>query len=153
MILSPAKTPLARLESAINRMVTCHRFARIESADDGRLQVGLVVLLLTDDLQRNLETLDACVILPEALKVCEDTALVRMVASPEASVQLLRRFAIARLPASLFLRDGELLGCLTGIRDWSDYRSEANRLVTASLEGERERVFPVRVTNHVTTGG
>lgn len=125
--LSPGATSLERLETAIGRMQQKHGFQRV-SGDDQVFPEGLVALLLTEDPQRNLEVLDACVILPEALKpLGGDVA--RWVAGPDAAPDLMQKFGVARAPSVVFLRDGQYLGGLNGIRDWSEYQIEMARLL------------------------
>ena len=103
--LKAGATSLERLESAIARMQQKHGFVRV-AADAPQFPAGLAALLLTDDPQRNREVLDACVIRPEALNgLGADVA--RLVAGPEASAALMQRFAVARAPADVFLRDGD----------------------------------------------
>jgi hydrogenase-1 operon protein HyaE len=125
--LKPGPTSLDRLETAIGRMVQKHGFARLDSAKTA-FPAGLTALLLTEDPQRNLEVLDACVILPEALKPLGEQ-IVRQVAGPDAAPALMQRYGVARAPAVVFLRDGEFVGVLPGIRDWSDYQREVARLL------------------------
>ena len=124
--LKAGPTSLERLETAIARMQQKHGFVRV-SADQADFPAGLAALLLTDDPQRNLEVLDACVILPEAL-LALGADVARLVAGPEAATALLQRFAVARAPAVVFLRDGDYLGSLNGIRNWQEYRDEVARL-------------------------
>ena len=124
--LKAGPTSLERLETAIARMQQKHGFVRV-SADQPAFPAGLAALLLTDDPQRNLEVLDACVILPEAL-LALGADVARLVAGPDAAAALMQRFAVARAPAVVFLRDGDYLGSLNGIRNWQEYRDEVARL-------------------------
>lgn len=124
--LKAGPTSLERLETAIARMQQKHGFVRV-SADQAVFPAGLAALLLTDDPQRNLEVLDACVILPEAL-LALGADVARLVAGPDAAAALMQRFAVARAPAVVFLRDGDYLGSLNGIRNWQEYRNEVARL-------------------------
>lgn len=145
--LKAGATSLERLEGAIARMQQKHGFVRV-LADAPQFPAGLAALLLTDDPQRNLEVLDACVILPEALNgLGADVA--RLVAGPEAAAALMQRFAVARAPAVVFLRDGDYLGSLNGIRDWQEYRDEVARLATGPA---RPRPIPIPVRDAGTTG-
>jgi hydrogenase-1 operon protein HyaE len=127
--LAAAPTSLDRLAQAIARMTTRHGFRLVPEEEAEHFSpAGHVVLLLTEDPQRNLEVLDACVILPEALKAMGDR-LMPWVADHEASRALMRRFGVARAPAVVFLRDGEYLGVLNGIRDWAEYQAEVSSLL------------------------
>lgn len=139
--LKAGPTSLDRLETALARMQQKNGFSRIDPANP-EFPAGLAALLLTDDPQRNLEVLDACVILPEALNgLSADVA--RLVAGPEAAPALMQRFAVARAPAVVFLRDGDYLGSLNGIRDWQEYRDEIARLAAGPAR-PRPIAIPVR---------
>lgn len=132
LTLAAGPTSLERLETAIGRMVQKHAFQRVDR-ENLQFPAGACVLLLTEDPLRNPEVLDACVILPEALKEAGDQ-IQRLVAGPEASAALQQRFGVARPPAAIFLRDGEFHGNLTGIRDWNDYRAELARLLAGPAQ-------------------
>lgn len=142
--LSPGVTSLERLETAIGRMLQKHGFLRVEAGQDD-YPAGLSALLLTEDPQRNLEVLDACVILPEALKPLGDK-ISRRVAGPEASAPLMQQYGVARAPAVVFLRDGQYAGALNGIRDWHEYQNEVARLLDGPAQPKPIGI-PVRVEN------
>lgn len=142
--LSPGPTSLERLQAAIARMQSKHGFLRVEG-DNPSFPAGLAALLLTEDPQRNLEVLDACVILPEALKLLEGQ-ISRHVAGPDASPLLMQKYGVARAPAVVFLRDGEYVGSLNGIRDWSEYQAEVDRLLSGPAQPKPIGI-PVRVAN------
>lgn len=125
--LAPGLTALERLETAIGRLQQKHGFVRLAAAP--AFPDGLCAVLLTEDPQRNPEVLDACVILPEALKPLGDE-IVRLVAGPEAAPALLAQFGIGRAPAVVFLRAGSYLGSINGIRDWSAYQYEIAKLLS-----------------------
>ena len=130
--LMPGPTALDRLETAISRMTQKHGFVRVER-DNPEFPAGLTALLLTDDPQRNLEVLDACVILPEALKPLGEQVS-RQVADHQASAALIKQYGVARAPAVVFLRDGQFVGMLNGIRDWSEYQNEVSRLLSGPAQ-------------------
>lgn len=129
--LAAPLTSLDRLHQAIGRMTAKHGFLRVPAGEDFA-PAGPVALLLTEDPQRNLEVLDACVILPEALKGAGEVAC--WVADEAASPALMQRFGVARAPAVVFLRDGDYLGALNGIRDWAEYQAEVARLLTGPAQ-------------------
>ncbi|UCV14954.1 thioredoxin domain-containing protein [Quatrionicoccus australiensis] len=125
--LAAGQTSLERLESALGRMVQKHGFQRVDRPDP-EFATGLTALLLTDDPQRNLEVLDACVILPESLKGLGDQVS-RQVAGADFAPALMQQYGIARAPAVVFLRDGQYVGSLNGIRDWAEYQNEVAGLL------------------------
>jgi len=130
--LKAGPTSLERLETAIARMTQKHGFERVDRSD-AAFPAGLCALLLTDDPQRNLEVLDACVILPEALKALGD-GIARRVAGPDVAPALMQAYGVARAPAVVFLRDGSFQGVLPGIRDWAEYRTEVERLLAGPAQ-------------------
>lgn len=140
--LSPGPTSLDRLQSAIARLQSKHAFRCLEG-DSPEFPDGLAAVLLTEDPQRNLEVLDACVILPEALKSLGDR-ISRHVAGPDTAPVLMQKFGIARAPAVVFLRDGEFVGALNGIRDWNEYQAEVARLLSGPSQPKPIGI-PVRV--------
>jgi hydrogenase-1 operon protein HyaE len=130
--LSAGPTSLERLATAISRMQQKHGFHRVV-ADSPDYPAGLTALLLTDDPQRNLEVLDACVILPEALKPL-GLQIARWVAGPDFAPALMQQYGVPRAPAVVFLRDGAFVGVLPGIRDWGEYQNEVARLLTGPAQ-------------------
>lgn len=142
--LAPGPTALERLETAIGRLQRKHGFERVR-AGDGDFPAGLCALLLTEDPQRNPEVLDACVILPEALKPLGET-IARRVAGPDAAPALQQQFGVARPPAVIFLNDGVYLGSLNGIRDWREYQIEIAQLLGGPPRAKPIGI-PVRAVN------
>ncbi len=140
--LAAGPTSLERLETAIGRILQKHGFFRVDRSDP-QFPAGLAALLLTEDPQRNAEVLDACVILPEALKPLGDR-ISRHVAGPDFAPALIQRYGVARAPAVVFLRDGKFVGVLPGIRDWNEYQAEVDRLLSGPAQ-PRPIGIPVRV--------
>lgn len=130
--LSAGPTSLERLEMAISRMLQKHGFHRVDRSNP-EFPSGLTALLLTEDPQRNLEVLDACVILPEALKPVADQ-ISRWVAAPDFAAALMQQYGVPRAPAVVFLRDGQFVGVLNGIRDWVEYQNEVARLLNGPAQ-------------------
>lgn len=132
LTLTAGPSSLDRLDTAIGRLVQKHAFSRVDR-EPPEFPAGLTALLLTEDPQRNPEVLDACVILPEALKPLGDSVACA-VAGPETAPALMQRYGVARAPAVVFLRDGDYLGVLAGIRDWSEYQTELSRLLNGPAQ-------------------
>jgi len=129
--LKSGPTSLERLETALDRLVQKQGFTRVDAAP--AFPAGLTALLLTEDPQRNPEVLDACVILPEALKPLGER-IARWVAGPDVAPPLLQQYGVARAPAVVFLRDGQFVGVLAGIRDWGEYQGEVARLLDSPVQ-------------------
>lgn len=145
LCLAPAITPLARLTTAIDQLVARHNFLRLDEAQaETSAPPGQSLVLLTDDPQRNPEVLDACVILPEALKPLRRDDLATWVADSLSSAVLMKRFGIARAPAVIFLRDGTMQGHLNGIRDWHEYRSAVDQLLAGT---KAPTIIPISMVN------
>ena len=140
--LAPGPTSLDRLNTAIARMQAKHGFLCV-AGDSPEFPAGLAAVLVTEDPQRNLEVLDACVILPEALKPLGER-ISRHVAGPETAPVLMQKYGIARAPAVVFLRDGEYVGSLNGIRDWNEYQAEVDRLLSGPAQPKPIGI-PIRV--------
>lgn len=132
LTLSAGPTSLERLQTALARLQQKHGFLTVDR-ENQPFPAGPAALLLTEDPQRNPEVLDACVILPEALKAAGGE-IACLAAGPEASAALLSRYGATRAPAVVFLRDGQFAGLLQGIRDWNEYRAEVERLLAAPAQ-------------------
>ena len=132
--LMAAQTSLDRLETALKRLTQKQGFVRVDR-NTPVTSSALTALLLTDDPLRNPEVLDACVILPEALKPLGEK-IQRQVADAEASPSLLQQYGIARAPAVVFLREGAFLGVLQGIRNWNEYVEEVERLLNGPTQAK-----------------
>lgn len=145
--LKPGPTSLDRLETALGRMQQKHGFSRVADAE-APFPEGLVALLLTEDPQRNLEVLDACVILPEALTALGDRVQ-RWVAGPETAAVLMPRYGVVRAPSVVFLRDGQYVGALNGIRNWNEYLAEVDSLLKGPAQ---PKPIGIPVRNASTTG-
>lgn len=147
--LAPGPTSLDRLETAIGRMQQKHHFQRVDRSIEGgslpEFAAELTALLLTEDPQRNLEVLDACVMLPEVLKPL-GTDIERWVAGPDTAPALMQKFGVARAPAVVFLSQGRYLGALNGIRDWGEYQQEIARLLNGPAQPKPIGI-PVRTAN------
>ena len=109
--LAAPTSSLDRLNAAIARMVVHHGFESFKGDTAGFFSQRPERRPAHRDPQRNLEVLDACVILPELSPVAG--RINAWVAGAEASPALLRRFGAARAPAVIFLRNGEYLGAPT----------------------------------------
>lgn len=143
--LKAGPTSLERLETALGRMQQKHAFYRVDRKNP-EFPAGLTALLLTEDPQRNLEVLDACVILPEALKQAGGL-IARWVAGPDFAPGLMQQYGVPRAPAVVFLRDGAFVGVLNGIRDWADYQNEVARLLSGPAQPKPIGI-PVRVADN-----
>ncbi len=108
----------------------------LEEADVAEFErrAGETVLFFAADPVRVRETLDLAVILPElkrAIARFTPRPFVVGLLGPELAPRHARRYALGRMPALVFLRGGEFLGAIEGLRDWPRYLRES----LALLEG------------------
>lgn len=89
-----------------------------------------VVLFFANDPVTFPESHDVAVILPELLKVFADRLSGALIA-PSVERELQARFRFTSWPSLVFLRDGEYLGVITGIKDWAEYGQEFARILSA----------------------
>lgn len=81
---------------------------------------GAHVVFLPGDAQRNLETPDVAVVLPE-LRMTFQGAFDCAVATGEAEKWVRETIEFHRTPNLVFFRDGHFLSTLPKVRDWDDY--------------------------------
>lgn len=81
---------------------------------------GTTLILFADDPAKVPETWDLTIILPEALLCLEAEVRVGLL-PPSAARSLAARYGIRIWPALLALRDGQYLGTIEGLKDWSAY--------------------------------
>ena len=101
-----------------------------DSVDAWLALPGTAMLVFCDEPERQKETLDMAVIVPE-LCVARPRAF-RVGLLPAALARRIApRFGFARWPAFVILRDGHYVGAVDGIRDWDEYVVELDRLLVA----------------------
>jgi hydrogenase-1 operon protein HyaE len=89
---------------------------------------GDAVILFADDPARGGETWDIAVILPEVLRTLAVPLRAGFLLPAEAR-KLQPRDGFATWPALLFLRGGQYVGVIEGLRDWAGYCSEIAELL------------------------
>lgn len=91
---------------------------------------GDVVLCFAGDPVAFPESADLAVILPELLKAFRGLLQGALV---ERSIEreLQARYRFTGWPTLVFLRKGEYLGAITGLRDWPEYGREIARILAA----------------------
>lgn len=90
-----------------------------------------VVLFFCNDPVHFPESNDVAVILPELLKAFNGRLQAAVVAKP-IERELQARFRFTGWPSLVFLRNGEYLGAITGIRDWHEYRQETAGILASA---------------------
>lgn len=107
---------------------------------------GLALILFTEDPARVPETWDLTIILPEALLRIEGEVRVGLL-PPEAARKIATRYGIRVWPALLGLRDGEYLGSIEGLKDWSSYVRQLPELLSAPASRPPSVGVPVANAN------
>lgn len=101
-----------------------------ESFDGFVLSRDNVVLFFSHDPALFPESHDVAVILPELLKAFAGQVQGAVVGrSVERELQA--RYRFTSWPSLVFLRRGEYLGVISGIKDWQEYRQEFARILAA----------------------
>ncbi|WP_421621003.1 hypothetical protein [Alkalilimnicola ehrlichii] len=120
----------------LDQLTEEHGLPRVNEAgvEEWAEQAGEAMLLLAGDPGRVRESADFAVVLPELLTAMGGR-LQAAVVSQDSEKAVGRRFGVRRWPALVVLRDGGYLGCIEGMRDWSVFLEELNRL----LEGPVRR--------------
>ena len=117
-----------------------------DSVDAWLALPGTAMLVFCDEPERQKETLDMAVIVPE-LCVARPRAF-RVGLLPAALARSIApRFGFARWPAFVMFRDGQWLGAVEGILDWDVYVTELDRLLAASPSRPPGVGIPVRAAN------
>jgi len=104
---------------------------------------GVAMLVFAEEPERQKETLDLAVIVPELYAAARGGFRVGLL-TPVAARAIAPRYAFARWPAFVMLRDGQYLGAVDGIRDWDVYAAELQRLMTAAPTRPPTVGIPVR---------
>lgn len=132
---APAEPPL------VTRLIDVHGASRLDEAGfDAFLGApGEAALFFTEDPVRFREVTDVAVILPELAAAASRRFRIGVLPPPLANARA-ATFGVRRWPALVFLRDGQWLGNVEGLRDWAEYVAAVNAL----LEGE-PRPLPPRV--------
>jgi hydrogenase-1 operon protein HyaE len=102
-----------------------------ENLDELTTSSGDVALFCGGDPIQHPECLDVAVVLPELLTVFRGRFRA-VVASASLEPQLLAMYGFQRWPSLVFLRDGQYIGVISGIQDWSVYLERITDLLSAS---------------------
>jgi hydrogenase-1 operon protein HyaE len=115
--------------------------AQFQTFTDG---TGFAVVLLTEEPDTAPESWDMAVIFPELLNEIEVSSGVM---HPENSRIIASRFSLGRLPALLFFRDGEYIGSLEGLRDWSDFIAEVANILKSPARALPAKSIAISATS------
>ena len=104
-------------------------------------QTVLSMVFFPGDANRLSESNDVAVILPELVKAFDGNVTAFVVAR-EAERELQRRYRFNSFPSLVFLRDGDYLGTIQGVRDWADYLMEISEILTREPSDPPPFKFP-----------
>lgn len=96
---------------------------------------GVHVIFVPGDAKRNLETPDVAVVLPELRQAFQgrfDCA----VADDSVETELREETKIFKTPSLIFYRDGEVIGGIPKVRDWSDYVERVTYFLATPVAAE-----------------
>lgn len=109
--------------------------AKIEDVTSFIEAPGIHVLFVPGNAVRNLETPDVAVILPElhmAFQRQFDCAVVG-----DAVEETVRDNAkVFKTPSLIFYREGEMIGAIPKVRDWSEYMERIAQIIAQPLAAE-----------------
>lgn len=122
-VWTPPRSAMSRnFSGLLDKLVNKHGVADLDTAGFQAFMdaPNNAVVLFTEEPDKVAESWDLAVIFPDLLAATGANPRAGVV-RPEAAEKLLERFAIKRLPALLFLRDGAYVGVIEGLRDWNDF--------------------------------
>lgn len=92
---------------------------------------GEQVLFFSGDPVRFPEGLDVAVVLPELRAAFQGRLQIGVVPRDDETA-LARRFGVVHWPSLVFLREGQYLGCISGMKDWDDYLQAVAAVLAAA---------------------
>lgn len=96
---------------------------------------GDAVLFFTEEPKQYPESADVAVILPELMQALRGRFRAAVVErASERALQ--KRFGFARWPALVFVREGDVVGAITGMHDWDEFIRKAVTLLESPTRRE-----------------
>lgn len=143
----PVEPPL------VTRLVDVFGASRLDEAtlEPFVSQRGCAVLFFTEDPVRFREVPDVAVILPELRRAATRPFHIGVLPPPLANANA-ARYGVRRWPALVLLRDGEWLGNVEGLRDWSGYVAAVNELLEGPTHPLPARVIPLAAAGSSSCG-
>ena len=83
-------------------------------------ELPFTMLFVAGDAERIAESNDVAVVVPELARAL-GSAVTPLVAARASERDIQRRYRFNAFPALIFLRNGEYLGVIQRIQDWTDY--------------------------------
>ncbi len=93
---------------------------------------GLNVLFFPGNPETVKDATDVAVVLPELINAFGEQLSPGVVTDTyTAGKELKQRYGFPQYPALVFVREGEYVGAITRIQDWSEYLTKINTLLSA----------------------
>ena len=106
-----------------------------ESVDAYLAPPGDAVLFFTEEPKQYPESADVAVILPELMQALRGRFRAAVVErASERALQ--KRFGFARWPALVFIRQGDVVGSITGMHDWPEFIQKVVTLLESPTRRE-----------------
>ncbi|MGB0497977.1 MAG: hydrogenase accessory protein [Rubricella sp.] len=115
----------------IDMLVSDHGFTRLSTMEehDAFVAGGIPsVLFVPGDPRRNLESTDVAVILPELARAFRGRFTVALV-DDAIETEVRTRHESFQTPVLIFCANGETIGSIPKVRDWSDYMERVGTLL------------------------
>lgn len=118
----------------LEQLQTKHGLPLLDADNYGQFIYGndTVLLFFSNDPVMFPESHDVAVILPELMKTFKGK-LQAAVISKAIERELQGQFRFTSWPSLVFLRGGEYLGVITGIKNWQEYRIEITQILAADV--------------------
>jgi hydrogenase-1 operon protein HyaE len=131
------EAPVVSRHPAIARLCRDFGIPEVGSADVDAFLVadGDAVLFFTEDPKKYPESSDVAAVLPELMNAFPGRFRSAVVARESERV-LQQRFGFARWPALVFVRNGDTVGSITGIQDWSGFLEKIHALLESPTRRE-----------------
>lgn len=121
----------APLHPLLARLTAEYHYPRLDivaAVEAFTIRPGAHCLFIPGDPRRNLETVDAAVILPE-LRLAFQNLFDCAVVDDAIEADLRQQTRALKTPGFLFYRDGFYLGSIEKVRDWSDYLTRITHIL------------------------
>ena len=99
------------------------------------------MVFFAGDAERLAESNDVAVILPELTRALQGQVKA-FVVDRDSERELQRRYRFNRFPSLVFLREGDYLGVIQGVRDWTDYLTEISDILSRDPSDPPPFTFP-----------
>ena len=105
----------------------------LDNHDSFTRRPGLNVLFFPGNPETVKDATDVAVVLPELINAFGEQLIPGVVIDTYgAGKELKQKYGFQQYPALVFVRDGEYVGAITRIQDWSDYLTKINTLLAAA---------------------